>query len=122
MTPKVTAWGLRNPFRLKFDHENRLFATIHGIDERGSRPIANSPDEFHIISPGTWYGWPDYTGGLLDTLPMFKPDNKPQPEYLLRSHPMQPPKPLASFEPHSATLASSRLRETLHYQPVLFGV
>lgn len=89
---------------MNFDHHNRLFATNHGIDERGSRPIANSSDEFHIISPGTWYGWPDYTGGLPVTLPMFKPENKPQPEFLIRSHPMEPPKPLAIFAPHSAIM------------------
>lgn len=101
---ELVAWGLRNPFRMNFDHHNRLFATNHGIDERGSRPIANSPDEFHIIRPGTWYGWPDYTGGLPVTLPKFKPESKPQPEFLLRSHPMEPPKPLAIFAPHSAIM------------------
>lgn len=60
---ELVAWGLRNPFRLKFDRFNRLFSTNHGMDIRGSRPIANSPDEFHLIYPGIWYGWPDFTGG-----------------------------------------------------------
>ena len=101
---ELVAWGLRNPFRMKFDRDNRLLSTNHGIDIRGSRPIANSPDTFHIIHPGCWYGWPDYTGGLPVTLPVFKPDDEPQPEFLLAQHPMIPPPPLACFVPHSAIM------------------
>lgn len=101
---ELIAWGLRNPFRLKFDCVGNLFATNHGADVRGSRPIANSPDEFQLIFPGAWYGWPDYTGGLPVTMPMFKPEGKPQPEFLLAIQPMQPPKPFAVFAPHSAIM------------------
>lgn len=101
---QVVAWGLRNPFRMKFDKLDRLFSTNHGIDVRGSRPIANSPDEFHIIQFSIWYGWPDYTAGLPVTLPMFKPDDGPQPKYLLAQHPMIPPKPYSTFTPHSAVM------------------
>ncbi|MFK2825974.1 PQQ-dependent sugar dehydrogenase [Bacillus sp. B190/17] len=101
---ELVAWGLRNPFRLKFDRHHRLFCANHGIDVRGSRPVANSPDEFQWIRQGTWYGWPDYTGGLPVTNPMFKPEGKPQPAFLLAEHPMQPPKPIAVFAPHSAAM------------------
>jgi glucose/arabinose dehydrogenase len=101
---ELVAWGLRNPFRIKFDRKNRLFASNHGMDERGSRPIANSPDEFQRIRPGTWYGWPDYTGGYPVTLPQFKPEGKPQPTFLLSEHPMLPPQPVANFAPHSAIM------------------
>lgn len=101
---ELLVWGLRNPFRIKFDRLNRLFAANHGIDVRGSRPVANSPDEFQWIRSGYWYGWPDYTGGSPVTLPQFKPAGKPQPTFLLAQHPMQPPRPIATFEPHSATM------------------
>lgn len=101
---ELVVWGLRNPFRIKFDHNHRLFAANHGIDVRGSRPVANSPDEFQWIRPGFWYGWPDYTGGHPVTQPEFKPTGKPQPRFLLSRHPMQPPRPVATFEPHSATM------------------
>ena len=101
---EMVAWGLRNPFRIKFDRHNRLFATNHGMDERGSRHIANSPDEFQRIRRGVWYGWPDYTGGYPVTLPQFKPESKPQPAFLLSQHPMHPPTPVAIFEPHSAAM------------------
>lgn len=101
---ELVSWGLRNPFRLKFDRYNRLFSTNHGTDVRGSRPIANSPDEFQLITPGLWYGWPDYTGGLPVTLPEFKPEGEAQPQFLIANHPMVPPKPFAIFTPHSAIM------------------
>lgn len=85
------------------------------MDIRGSRPVANSPDEFQLIRPGCWYGWPDFTGGLPVTLPQFKANDEPQPTFLLAEHPMQPPKPIANFKPHSATMGFS-----FNYNP-LFG-
>lgn len=38
------------------------------------------------------------------TLPIFKPEDEPEPEFLLAKHPMQPPRPLATFDPHSAIM------------------
>jgi glucose/arabinose dehydrogenase len=101
---EMVAWGLRNPFRMRFDRSGRLFTTNHGMDVRGSRPVANSPDEFHLVKPGTWYGWPDYTGGFPVTDTEFKAQNLPQPEFLLSRHPMMPPKPFSAFQPHAAVM------------------
>lgn len=101
---ELIAWGLRNPFRIKFDRHGRLFAANHGMDVRGSRGVANSPDEFQLIKKGVWYGWPDFTGGEPVTNPKFKPRKGPQPQFLLARHPMRPPLPVAVFAPHSATM------------------
>ena len=101
---ELVAWGLRNPFRLKFDRFNRLFSTNHGMDVRGSRPVDNSPDEIYLIHPDVWYGWPDFTGGLAVTLPIFKAENKPSPKFLLSAHPMIPPRPFSVFTPHAAIM------------------
>lgn len=101
---RLVAWGLRNPFRLKFDRNGRLFATNHGADVRGSRPIDKCPDEFQMIIPGAWYGWPDYSGGLPVTMPYFKPEGMPQPKFLLAYHPMVPPRPVANFPNHAAAM------------------
>ena len=100
---ELIAWGLRNPFRLRFDQNNQLWAGNHGADVRGSRPIANCPDEFQLIRPYSWYGWPDYTGGQPVTLPKFRPANAPQPQFLWAEHP-QVTQPFALFEPHSAIM------------------
>ncbi|KIL41807.1 hypothetical protein SD70_04060 [Gordoniibacillus kamchatkensis] len=101
---ELVAWGLRNPFRMKFDRQHRLYATNHGMDDRGSRPVGHCPDEFHIIQHRAWYGWPDYAGGVPVTLPQFMPENKQRPSFLLAEHPMTPPRPAAVFEPHSAIM------------------
>ncbi|HJF32940.1 MAG TPA: hypothetical protein K8V56_14355 [Sporosarcina psychrophila] len=114
---ELVSWGLRNPFRIRFDRYNRLFAANHGIDVRGSRPIANSPDEFQWIRPGVWYGFPDFTGGLPVTSPQFKPEGKPQPTFLLAEHPMQPPRPVATFPAHSAVMGFS-FNESPAFGPV----
>lgn len=97
------AWGLRNPFRLEFDQYNRLFAANHGADVRGSRPIANCLDEFQLIVPGAWYGWPDFSGGKPVTLPEFQPQDGPKPVFLLSNHPAVT-QPFTVFEPHSAVM------------------
>jgi glucose/arabinose dehydrogenase len=101
---ELFAWGLRNPFGIKFDSYNRLFCSNHGIDVRGSRPVAESPDEFQWVRQGMWYGWPDFTGGLPVTNPIFKPEGKKQPQFLLAKHPMTPPKPVTVFKSHSAIM------------------
>lgn len=101
---ELVVWGLRNPFRIQFDRFGRLFAANHGMDIRGSRPVAESPDEFQLIRPGTWYGWPDFTGGLPVTLPQFKPEGQPQPTFVWAQHPMKPPIPFTTFQPHTAAM------------------
>lgn len=97
-------WGLRNPSYLDFDEANRLFVSNDGFDIRGSRPIANAPDEFQLITENTWYGWPDYAGGEPVTLERFKPENSKQPEFLLSCHPNVPPKPYAVFPPEATIM------------------
>lgn len=96
---ELVAWGFRSPSYLKFDKENRLFVSNNGFDIRGSRPIANAPDEFQLVTPGEWYGWPDYAGGEPVTSARFKPEGRLQPEFLLVNHPSTPPRPYASFPP-----------------------
>lgn len=97
--PELVAWGLRNPAHIKFDEQYRLFVANTGCDIRGSRPIANAPDEFQYITPGTWYGWPDYVGGEPVTSTRFRPEGGPQPEFLFSNHPNVPPRPYAIFPP-----------------------
>jgi len=98
---EVYAWGITYPYGVNFDRFNRLYTTNNGYDDRGSRPIKDALDEFLLIEQGVWYGFPDYTAGLPVTLPQFKPDVGPQPEFLMAEHPMFPPKPLTMIEPHS---------------------
>ena len=101
---ELIAIGFRNPLSIKFDRDFRLFVANRGYDVRGSRPIANAPDELHLVTPGVWYGWPDYAAGEPVTLPRFKPEGGPQPEFLIQNPPNIPPKPYAEFQPHSSIM------------------
>lgn len=98
---ELVAWGFRNPSYMKFDSMKRLFVSNNGYEVRGSRPIANALDEFYVVSPNLWYGWPDYSGGLPVNLPRFTPEGGAQPEFLLAKHPNFPPKPYTTFPTNS---------------------
>lgn len=101
---ELVSWGLRSPSYMKFDEEGRLFVSNNGYDVRGSRPIANAPDEFHLITPGLWYGWPDYAGGEPVTSERFTPEGGNSLEFLLMNHPNIPPRPFAIFPPESTII------------------
>lgn len=71
-TMELMDWGFRNPFGLAFapaKHpvlKGALLVANNGPDMRGSRPIANAPDELHIAyGKGDFHGWPDSFGFLM---------------------------------------------------------
>jgi glucose/arabinose dehydrogenase len=75
---EMVAWGFRNPFGLAFSTADgplrgALVVTNNGADVRGSRPIESDSDDLYVITPGGWYGWPDYLDGLPVTQPRFQP-------------------------------------------------
>jgi glucose/arabinose dehydrogenase len=101
---QVVAWGFRNPYGLEVGPDGALYATMHGFDARGSRPIENASDCFYRVEVGAWYGWPDFACDVPVTDPRFKPDGGPQPQFVLATHPTDhPPAPIAKFDPHDAT-------------------
>ncbi len=101
---EIVAWGLRYPSHLAFSNNYHLFAANQSYDDRGSRPVVNAPDEFHLIKQDTWYGWPDFAGGEPITSARFRPEGGVQPDFLFTNHPNIPPRPLAIFPPHSGLM------------------
>jgi glucose/arabinose dehydrogenase len=99
--PERLAWGLRNPIGVGLGPEGRLFATEEGMEERGSRPIADAPDQFWEIQPGGYYGWPDFAGGVPVTEARFRLPGHPPPRRLLQNPPGLAGLPAASFAPRS---------------------
>ncbi|MDF2537279.1 MAG: repeat containing protein [Herbinix sp.] len=95
------ATGFRYPNCLKFDINGKLYVSQQTCEARGSRPIANAPNDFCLVTAGTWYGWPDYVGNEPVTLEKYKPEGGKQPEFLLHNHPMVPPRPFVTFPPNS---------------------
>jgi glucose/arabinose dehydrogenase len=101
---QLVAWGIRNPFGLTVAPDGALYASDHGYDARGSRPIDKAPDFLWRINRGSWYGFPDFVGNRPVTDPRFKPKSGPQPRFVMASHPQTPPHPLASFPNHAAVM------------------
>lgn len=101
--PELVAWGLRNPFGLAFAPDGQLYVTDNGYDDRGSRPVWGAPDVLWRITPGTWYGWPDFVEGKPITEDFFKPPLKDRPKTVLARHPNTPPRPTAVLGVHASS-------------------
>lgn len=98
---EVVAWGLRNPYGVAFHPDGRLFATEHGMDERGRRYVVDDPDDFYEIQQGAWYGWPDFASGIRLDDPYWGEAGRGR-EPVLAEHPdPNPPKPFVSFQTHA---------------------
>ncbi|MEW6523669.1 MAG: PQQ-dependent sugar dehydrogenase [Bacillota bacterium] len=100
---EVHAWGLRNPYGLRFDAAGNLWCTNHGYDDRGVRPVANSPDFLYRVVEDGFYGWPDYVGTEPVTAPHFQSPTGPELAFLLQQHPAVEA-PVASFPAHSGAM------------------
>lgn len=101
--PELVAWGFRNPFGLAFSPDGHLYVTDNAYDDRGSRPVWGAADFLWRVQPGTWYGWPDFSGerGISDT--HFQPPGKAKLEFVIADHPNKPPAPVAYFGVHSSS-------------------
>jgi glucose/arabinose dehydrogenase len=97
---EVVAWGLRNPFGLKFDQNNQLWATHHGADVRGSRSIFNDPDYLVQVEQDAWYGWPEYFDEEPVTSERFNAPEQAKPTFLWQNHPPLS-KAFTTFSSHS---------------------
>jgi sugar lactone lactonase YvrE len=102
--PELIAWGLRNPFGLAWSPDGRLYATDNSYDNRGSRPIWGAGDLLWAVTPGTWYGWPDYHGGRpVPDADHYRTPGRTAPRFLLAEHPNAPPLPAAVLGVHSSS-------------------
>jgi glucose/arabinose dehydrogenase len=99
---EVVAWGLRNPYGLAFAPDGRLYATEHGMDDRGGRYIVGDLDDFYEIRQGQWYGWPDFASGVRLDDPHWDEGGQGRAPVLAAFPDPDPPKPLVSFEAHAA--------------------
>lgn len=100
---QLIAWGFRNPYGLAFSPDGQLYTTENGFDARGSRPVENSLDHLWKVEQNTWYGFPDYSGGVLLSDKSFVRLGEENAALLLKEYPQQPPKPVALFGIHSSS-------------------
>jgi glucose/arabinose dehydrogenase len=96
---ELVAWGLRNPWDIRFGPDGQLYATDNGYDTRGSRPIEGA-DLFRAIQPGAWYGWPDYWNGRPVT--ELSTSGREKPRLLLAKPPAPPAKGAVELPLHGA--------------------
>ena len=99
--PERVAWGLRNPVGVGCDPEGRIFATEGGMEERGSRPIADAPDNFWLLQNGQFHGWPDYASGIPVTDHRYRLPGHPSPRRLLGKAPQVAGAPAGTFPSRS---------------------
>ena len=78
-TPRLVAWGFRNPVALAIEPGGTLLVGMHGADIRSTRPIRDDPDAIYRVRSGGWYGWPDYSAALI---PFTEPRYLPPPKFL----------------------------------------
>ncbi|MGY3437505.1 MULTISPECIES: hypothetical protein [unclassified Marinovum] len=102
---ELVAWGMRNPFGLTALPDGRILAVDLGMNDRGTRPVGQTQSVIWELTPGAWYGFPDFAAGVPVSDPQFK-SQRPggaQPKPLLANHAeLGPvPQPIARFAPNS---------------------
>ncbi len=101
---ELVAWGFRNPFGLAFSPDGELYVSDNQYDLRGSRPVFGTGDLLWRVTPGTWYGWPDFHAERpLTDDDHFRPPGEPAPGSVLERHPQIPPAPVARLGVHSSS-------------------
>jgi glucose/arabinose dehydrogenase len=86
-TIEPVSWGYRNPYGIRFAPSNHalkggLLVTENGEDERGARPVNNSPDRLALAQQNRdgspdYHGWPDRFGFLESTQALYNPVGGP---------------------------------------------
>ena len=100
--PELVAWGLRNPYGLAFAPNGDIYTTDNGYDARGSRPVFGAGDVLWKVENGKWYGFPDYSAGMLmEGKESYTVHGEETPKALLKAMPA-PPKPTAILGVHSS--------------------
>jgi len=102
--PELVAWGFRNPFGLAWSPGGQLYVTDNSYDNRGSRSIWGAGDILWSVTPGTWYGWPDFHAGRPVTdADHYRTPGRDAPRFVMTEHPNSPPQPTAILGVHSSS-------------------
>ena len=69
---KLYASGIKAVEGMDINSDGKIFALFQGMKDVGLRPVKNDSDYIYEVKKGSWYGWPDYSGGDSITSPRFK--------------------------------------------------
>jgi len=111
-TIQPVSWGYRNPYGLRFSPNNHalqggLLVSENGEDERGARPVNNSPDRLTLAQQNPdgspdYHGWPDRFGFLDSTQALYNPVGGPGDDNPAASV-GKPVRPVLAFPPQPIT-------------------
>lgn len=100
--PELVAWGFRAPIGIARSPDEGVFVVDQMYEDRGTRPVSGCGDLLWSVSPGLWYGFPDFYAGIaLSSSRQFAAVAKPPPQPLLAEDPNTPPKPAAILAMHA---------------------
>lgn len=71
--------GVRNPKNIINLEDGSIFVGVQGMEDRGSRAIANGKDYLYKLSKDEYVGWPDFEGGESISKEKFRVEGKKQP-------------------------------------------
>lgn len=97
---QLYSYGIRNVKGFDLNSSGEIFAIVGGIEDEGYRPLSGDSDYIYKIEgKGTWYGWPDYSGGDPVNSPRFREEGKPIINFITDEHKSYVmPKPLYQSE------------------------
>lgn len=97
---QLYSYGIRNVKGFDLNSSGDIFAIVGGIEDEGYRPLSGDCDYIYKIEgKGTWYGWPDYSGGDPVNSPRFREEGKPIINFITDEHKSYVmPKPLYQSE------------------------
>jgi len=97
---QLYSYGIRNVKGFDLNSSGEIFAIVGGMEEEGYRPLSEDSDYIYKIEgKGTWYGWPDYSGGDPVNSPRFREEGKPIINFITDEHKSYVmPKPLYQSE------------------------
>ena len=111
-TIEPVSWGYRNPYGLRFSPNNHalqggLLVSENGEDERGARPVNNSPDRLTLAQQNPdgspdYHGWPDRFGFLDSTQALYNPVGGPGDDNAAAAV-GKPVRPVLAFPPQPIT-------------------
>ena len=97
---QLYSYGIRNVKGFDLNSSGEIFAIVGGIEDEGYRPLSGDSDYIYKVEgKGTWYGWPDYSGGDPVNSPRFREEGKPIINFITDAHKSYVmPKPLYQSE------------------------
>ena len=83
---QLYSYGIRNVKGFDLNSSGEIFAIVGGMEDEGVRPLSGDSDYIYKIEgKGTWYGWPDYSGGDPVNSPRFREEGKPIINFITRN-------------------------------------